>query len=114
MGERTIKITQRMIELEQKRSDPPSQNPSFAEIIRTTSSAPNMVYTHSSPSLAECIEKSEYKTSKVERERKLLQVKVTHPGISTTFSDLDLHVEQFFYGQLNMPSRKIDDQIYVA
>ena len=41
-------------------------------------------------------------------------MKVTHPGISTTFPDLDLHVKQFFYEQLIMLNREIDDQIYVA
>ena len=41
-------------------------------------------------------------------------MKVTHPGISTTFPDLDLHVKQFFYEQLNMPNHEIDDQMYVA
>ena len=57
-----------MIELEQERSDPPSQYPSFAEIVRTTSSAPNEVHTPSSPSSAECIEKLEYTTSEAVHE----------------------------------------------
>ena len=48
------------------------------------------------------------------RQRKLLQVKVTHPDISTTSPSLDLHVKQFIYEKLNMPNREINDQIYVA
>ena len=39
-GERMKKINQRMTELEKERSEPPSQNPSFAEIVSTTSSSP--------------------------------------------------------------------------
>ena len=73
-----------------------------------------MVYTPSSPSSAERIEKLEYTTSEAERERKLLQVKVTHPDISTSSPDLNLHVKKFFYEQLNMQNREIDDQMYVA
>ena len=114
MGESMNEINHRMTELEQKRSDPPSQDPSFAEILKTTSSAPNVVYTPSSPSSAELIGKLEYTTSEVERELTLLQVKVTHPGISTTSPDLDLHFKQFFYEQLNMPSCEIDDQMFVG
>ena len=56
----------------------------------------------------------EYTTSETERERKLLQVKVTHPDISTSSPDLNLHVKKFFYEQLNMQNREIDDQMYVA
>ena len=56
----------------------------------------------------------EYKTSEAEREPKLLQVKVTHPDISTSFPDLDLHVRKFFYEQLDMPNREIYDEMYVA
>ena len=54
MGERVVlfnqrvnEINQRLIELEQERSDPPSQDPSFAEIVRTTRSSPSVVYTPS-------------------------------------------------------------------
>ena len=94
-----------MTELEQKPSDPSSQDPNFAEIVRTTSSASNVVYILPNPSSAERIMKFEYTTSEADRERKLLQVKVTHPGISTISPDLDLHVKQFFYEQLNMPNR---------
>ena len=89
-----------MTELKQERSDRPSQDPSFAEIVSTTSSAPNVAYTSSSPTSAECIEKLEYTTSEVEREWKLIQVKVTHSGISTTSPDSDLHVKQFFMKNL--------------
>ena len=48
-----------MTELKQERSDPPSQDPSFAGIVRTTSSSPNMAYTPSSPPSAERTEKLE-------------------------------------------------------
>ena len=41
-------------------------------------------------------------------------MKVTHPGISTTSSDLDSHVKQFFYEQLNVTNREINDQKYIA
>ena len=95
MGEGMNGINKRMTDLEQERSHPPFQDPSFAEIVRTTSSAPNVVYTPSSPSTAERIEKLDYTTSEAERERKVLQVKVTHPDISTSSSDLDLHVKKF-------------------
>ena len=115
MSERMNKINHCMTELEQKRSDPPSQAPSFTEIARTTSYAPNVVYTPSSPSSDERIDKLEDKASEVERERKLLQIKVAHPGISTSSHDiLDLHVEQFLYKQLDMPIRKIYYQLNVA
>ena len=73
-----------------------------------------MVYTPSSPSSVERIEKLEYTTSEAEPERKLLEAKVTHPGIPTSSPDLYLNVEQFFYEQLNMTNRKIDDQMYVG
>ena len=63
MGERTNEINHRQTELEQDRSDPPSQDQSFAEIVRTTSSAPNVVYTPSSSSSAERTEKLEHTTS---------------------------------------------------
>ena len=109
MGERMNEINQLMTELEQERSDPPSQNPSFAQIVKTTTSVPNLVYTPSSPSSGERIEKLEYTTTEVERERELLQMRVTHLGISTTSPDLDLHVKQ-----LNMSNHEIDDQMYVA
>ena len=56
----------------------------------------------------------EYTTSEAERERRLLQVKVTQPDISTSSPDLDLHVKKFFYEQLYMPKREIDDQMYVV
>ena len=59
MGESRKEINQRMTELEQERSDPPSQDTSFAEIVRMTSSAPNVVYTPLSPSSAEHVEKLE-------------------------------------------------------
>ena len=39
MAERMKEINQRITELEQERSDPPSQDPIFEEIIRTPSSA---------------------------------------------------------------------------
>ena len=42
--------------LEQERSDPPSQAPSLAELVKTNSSAPNEVDNPSSPSSAERIE----------------------------------------------------------
>ena len=103
MGERRNEINHRTTELEQEHSDLPSQDPSFAEIVRTTSSASNVVFTPSSPSSVERIDKLEYTTSEVKRERRLLQVKVTLPGISTTSSE-----------QLNMPNYEIDDQMYVA
>ena len=45
MGERMNEISHRMTELKQERSEPPSQDPRFAEIVRTISSAPNVVYT---------------------------------------------------------------------
>ena len=89
MGERMNEINHRITELEQERTDPPSQGPSFAEILRTASSAPNLIYTPSSPLSVERIEKLEYTTSEVARERKLLQVKVTHPGLSAISSVLD-------------------------
>ena len=41
-------------------------------------------------------------------------MKVTHPDTSTSSPDLDLHVKNFFFEQLNMSNREIDDQIYVA
>ena len=103
-----------MTELEQKRSDPPSQTPGFAEIVRTTSCAPNVVYIPTSPSSVVHIEKLEYKTNEVLRERKLLQVKRTHPGNLTIYPDIDLHVKHFFCEQLKMPNREIDDSMNVA
>ena len=105
MGERMKEINQRKTELEQERSETPPQDPSFTEIVRTTSSAPNVVYTPSSPSSAERIEKLEFTTSEAERERKLLQVKVTRSDISTSSPDLDLRVKKFFYEQLHMSNR---------
>ena len=39
---------------------------------------------------------------------------MTCPAISTTSPDLDWHVKQFFYEQLDMPRREIYDQMYVA
>ena len=114
MGERMNEINQRKTELEQERIHPPSQDLSFAKIVRTTSSAPKVVYTPSSPSPTEHIETLEYATSETERERKLLKVKVIHPGISTSSPYLDLHAKKFFYEQLNMPNREVDDQMYVA
>ena len=72
MGKRMNEINLRMTELEQERSDPPFQDHSFAEIVMTTISAPNVVYTPSSPSSAERIEKLEYTMSEAEHERKLL------------------------------------------
>ena len=71
MGERMNEINHCMTELEQKRKDPHSQAPRLAEIARTTTSLPNVVYTPSSPSSpssAERIEKLEYKTSEVKRD----------------------------------------------
>ena len=114
MGERMNEINHCMTEEEQERSDPPSQAPSFSEIAGMTSSAPNVVYTPSSPSSTERIEKLEYKTCEVEREWKLLQVKVTHTGISSTSRDIDLHVKQFLEEQLNMSNLEVDDQMYVT
>ena len=64
-----------MTELEQEHSNPPSQAPSFAEVIRTTSSVPNVVYIPSSPSLADRIESLVYSKTEVERVRKSLQEK---------------------------------------
>ena len=66
-GERMNGINQRMTELEQERSDPPSHDPIFAEIVRTTSSAQKLVYTPSSPSSAQRIKKLEFTTSEAER-----------------------------------------------
>ena len=100
MGDLMNEINHHMTELEKERSDPPSQEPSFVEIARTTSSAPNLVYTPSSPPSTVRIEKLEYKTSEVERERKLLQVKVTHSGISTSSPDIDLHVKGINPGKI--------------
>ena len=88
---RMNEINHRMIEAEQERDDPPSLAPSFTEIVGTTCSAPYVVYSPSSSSSGERIENFEYTTSEVERERKLLQLKMIHPGISTTSPDLDLH-----------------------
>ena len=76
--------------------------------------APNVVYTPTSHSSVKRIEKLEYTRSEAEREKKLLQVKVTHPVISSSSLDLNLHVKKFFYEQPNVPSREIDDQMYVA
>ena len=74
-------INHRKTELEQERNDLPSQDPSFAGIVRTTSFAPNVVYTPSSRSSVERIEKLEHTTSELKRKRKLLQMKKTHPVI---------------------------------
>ena len=41
-------------------------------------------------------------------------MKVTHPDISTSSPDLDLHVKKFFYEQLHMPNSEIYDQMYVT
>ena len=41
-------------------------------------------------------------------------MKVSHPDISDSSPDLDLHVKKFFYEQLNKPNRVIDDQMFVA
>ena len=49
IGECMNEINQRVTELEQERRHPPSQDPSFAEVVRTSISAPNVVYTPSSP-----------------------------------------------------------------
>ena len=43
LGERIKEIKQRMTELGQELSDPPYRDPSFAEIVGTTSSSPNVV-----------------------------------------------------------------------
>ena len=75
-----------MTKLEQERSDRPSQVPSFAEIVETTNFVQNMVYTPSSPYSPVRIEKLKYTTCEVEHEQKLIQVKVTHSCVSTTFS----------------------------
>ena len=73
-----------------------------------------MVYAPSSLSSAERIEKLEYTTSEVERERMLVQKKMTHLGILSTSLDLDLHVKQYFYVYPNWANREINDQMYVA
>ena len=71
MGERMNELKHGMTDQEEKRSDPPSEAPSCARFARTASSAPNVVYTPWSPS-GERIDKLEYKTSEVERERRFL------------------------------------------
>ena len=70
-----------------------------------------MAYT---PASAEHIQKLVYTTGKVERKWKLLHVNVTHPGFSNTSPDLDLHVKQFSYEQLDMPNREVYDRMYVT
>ena len=43
-GKRMNEINQRLVELDQERSDPPSQDPSSTEIVRTTGSS-QMLFT---------------------------------------------------------------------
>ena len=56
----------------------PSLAPSYAVIVRTSSPITNVIQ---APPSAERLVKFEYTSSGGERRTKLLQVKVTHPGI---------------------------------
>ena len=85
--------------------------PNYADLVATASSSANVIQT---PPPAERLEKLEYISSEEERRRKMLQIKVTHPANSNSFSDLEEHVKQFFAQQLNMLRREVDDAISVT
>ena len=115
MDDRMTEINDRVIELEQRRITPASQEPSlapsYAEMVGTAISSTNVVQT---PPPAERLEKLEYISSEDERRRNLLKVKVTHPAISNSSTNLVEHVKQFFAQHLHMPRREIDDGMYVT
>ena len=88
--------------LEKEHNETVPQTASLADVVRMPDLTLNFLQT---PSSAERLDKLEYAASEEDRQRKLFQVKITHPGLSNASTDPQTHVKQFFSQQLNMPSR---------
>ena len=86
MGEYSTEMIDRMTKKEQERSDPTSQATrlatSYANIVRTASSTTNVNRTST---YAERVEKFDYTSSEKERERMLIQFRVTKSYYSRQF-----------------------------
>ena len=111
MDERKAEMNVHVVKFEKELNESGPQAASLAVVVRTTNLTPNVLQT---PSSAERLDILEYAANDEDHQRKLLQVKMTHPCISNTSTDIQTNVEQFLFQQLNLLNGELDDRMYFA